>query len=70
MIHQSAKIYGESITGENSQLLENVILGYPDRQILNAIMTRNIKIENYQYQGSNTGENALIRANTIIILQG
>ena len=41
-------------------------MGYPDRQILNVIRTKNIKIENYQCQGSNIGENALIRANTII----
>lgn len=66
MIHESARIYGESIVGRNSYILENVILGYPDGQILNAIHSRCIKIEDYKYQGSNIGENALIRANTII----
>jgi len=66
VIHESARIYGESIIGENSYILENVILGYPDKQILNVIRAKNIKIEDYQYQGSNIGENALIRANTII----
>lgn len=66
MIHESARIYGESIIGGNSHILENVILGYPDRQILNVIRAKNIKIEGYQYQGSSIGENALIRANTII----
>ena len=66
MIHDSARIYGDSTVGINSSILENVILGYPDGQILNAIHSRGIKIEDYQYQGSNIGENALIRANTII----
>lgn len=66
MIHESARIYGKSIIGENSHILENVILGYPDRQILNVIWAKNIKIEDYQYQGSNIGKNALIRAHTII----
>ena len=66
MIHESARIYGESIIGENSHILENVILGYPDRQILNVIWAKNIKIEDYQYHGSSIGEDALIRANTII----
>ena len=66
MIHESARIYGESIVERNSSILENVIVGYPDRQILNAIHSKGIKIEDYQYQGSNIGGNALIRANTII----
>jgi len=66
VIHESARIYGKSIIGENSHILENVILGYPDRQILNAIGVKNIKAEDYQYQGSVLGENVLIRANTII----
>ena len=66
MIHESARIYGKSIIGGNSSILENVILGYPHSQILRAIHAKNIKIEDYQYQGSNIGENALIRPNTII----
>ena len=69
MIHESARIYGKSIVAQNSSILENVILGYPDRQILDAIQAKNIKIEDYQYQGSSLGENALIRANTIIYCQ-
>lgn len=66
MIHESARIYGKSIVGGNSHILENVILGYPDRQILNAIHSKNIKIEDYQHEGTSIGGNALIRANTII----
>jgi len=66
VIHKSAIIYGKTIIGENSYILENVILGYPDRQILKAAYSKNIKIEDYQYQGTQIGQNALIRANTVI----
>ena len=66
MIHESARIYGKSIVGENSYILENVILGYPDRQILSAIHSNDIKIEDYQHEGTSIGENAVIRSNTVI----
>jgi acetyltransferase-like isoleucine patch superfamily enzyme len=66
VIHESARIYGESVVGRNSSILENVILGYPDRQILNVVHSKGIKVKDHQYEGSNIGENALIRANTII----
>jgi len=66
VIHQSARIYGKSTVTENSFILENVILGYPDRESLNNIRAKNIRVEDSQHQGSSVGENALIRANTII----
>jgi acetyltransferase-like isoleucine patch superfamily enzyme len=66
LIHESARVYGKTIVGANSYILENVILGYPDRQILNALRSGNTRIEDYQYEGTHLGENALIRANTVI----
>lgn len=66
MIHESARIYGKSTVGINGVILENVILGYPDRQILETIHSESIRIEDYHYQGSIVGENALIRSNTIL----
>lgn len=66
MIHESARIYGKTVVGRNSHILENVILGYPDRQILDAVRSGNTRIEDYQYGGTHIGENAVIRANTVI----
>jgi acetyltransferase-like isoleucine patch superfamily enzyme len=66
LIHESVKIYGKSVIGENACILENVILGYPDVQILDTICSKNIKVEDYQYQGASIGQNAMIRANTVI----
>lgn len=66
MIHESARIYGKTILGGDSHILENVILGYPDRQILDAVSSGNTRVEDYQYEGAQIGENAVIRANTVI----
>jgi UDP-3-O-[3-hydroxymyristoyl] glucosamine N-acyltransferase len=38
IVHESARIYGRSEIGENSIILENVILGYPQADILKEIV--------------------------------
>jgi len=65
-IHSSARIYGKSSIGKGSLILENVIIGYPRTDTLNIIRVKDISIEGYQFQGATIGDNALIRANTII----
>ncbi|HUV56163.1 MAG TPA: DapH/DapD/GlmU-related protein [Dehalococcoidales bacterium] len=65
-IHSSAIIYGKSSIGKDSLILENVIIGYPHTEILNITKAKGISIEDYQFQGATIGDNALIRANTII----
>jgi UDP-3-O-[3-hydroxymyristoyl] glucosamine N-acyltransferase len=37
IVHESARIYGISEIGENSIILENVILGFPQADILKEI---------------------------------
>ena len=66
MIHESARIYGKSTVGENSIILENVILGYTDRQVLKYIVSEGSNIENHKYKGTTIGDNALIRPHTSI----
>ena len=65
-IHKSAILYGKNSIGRGSRIMENVALGYPDRELLNKISEEKREIENYHYQGVTTGENALIRSGTII----
>ena len=65
-IHPSARLYGNSIIGENSQIMENVVLGYPDRDILKDMEEKGLPIEDGSFPGAVIGENALIRANCII----
>lgn len=66
MIHESARIYGRTALGHNSLILENVILGYPHRQILQALRSKGQRIEDQQYDGTWIGDNALIRSESII----
>lgn len=65
-IHKSAKLYGSSAVGENSVVLENVILGYPQRDIMADIVRAHIEIEEHDFSGSVIGKNAYIRAGTTI----
>ncbi|MDD2439974.1 MAG: acyltransferase [Methanosarcinaceae archaeon] len=65
-IDHSSKIYGTSVLGENSIVLENVILGYPEHGILMKIIEQNKEIEDFEFPGCNIGPGALIRPNTTI----
>lgn len=66
MIHETVRLYGNNRLGSNCRILENVIIGYPDAAILNKIEEQKLKIEDYEFQGTVIGTNALIRAGTII----
>jgi acetyltransferase-like isoleucine patch superfamily enzyme len=65
-IHKSAILYGKNSIGKGSRIMENVILGYPDRELLNKMKRGKEGVGDYLYQGVTTGENALIRPGTII----
>jgi len=66
IIHESAILYGKNSIGQGSRIMENVILGYPDRELLDKIEREGEDIESYLYQGVIIGENALIRSGAII----
>ena len=66
MIHNTAKMYGNSRLGHNYNILENVMLGYPDASVLDEIAKKKIKVENHEYEGTVIGENATIRPNSTI----
>ena len=65
-IHEAAILYGKNSIGKGSRIMENVILGYPDRELLKKMEGEGKEIEHYPYQGVITGKNALIRSGTII----
>lgn len=65
-IHRSAKIYGESIIGENTLVLENAILGYPEHRILMEITEQGKEIEEHDFQGCVIGPGSTIRPGTTI----
>jgi acetyltransferase-like isoleucine patch superfamily enzyme len=65
-IHSSAKIYGSSTIGNNSVILENVIIGYPEHNFLTRILESGGTIEASDFQGCQIGSGSFIRPNTTI----
>ena len=66
MIHSSVRQYGENHIGYGSQIMENVILGYPDRSLLKENGESSSGFESANYPGADIGSNALIRSGTVI----
>ena len=60
MIHESARIYGNTKIGRNPVIMENVIIGYPTSSLLKGEWTRQ------DFRGAVIGDNAIIRSNTVI----
>ncbi|RLI86672.1 MAG: N-acetyltransferase [Archaeoglobales archaeon] len=58
MIHESARIYGNTKIGRNPVIMENVIIGYPTANLLGS--------ETKHLKGAVIGDNAVIRSNTVI----
>ena len=54
-IHNSSKIYGTSVIGKGTVIMENVILGYPEHRVLMEILKQNVEIENYDFPGCTIG---------------
>ena len=65
-IHRSAKLYGSSSVGNNSVVLENVILGYPQHDILTEILKEGAEIDDYKQPGTIIGDSAFIRAGSTL----
>ena len=65
-IHSSAKIYGTSVIGKDTIILENVILGYPEHKVLMEILKQNLEIEDFDFPGCTIGQNSIIRIGSTI----
>lgn len=65
-IHTSAKIYGSTTIGENCTVMENVILGYPQQDILLQVTSQGKQIEDFEFHGCDIGSGSFIRAGTTI----
>ncbi|MGP8322232.1 MAG: acyltransferase [Methanosarcinaceae archaeon] len=66
IIHNTTKLYGSSCLGHSSNILENVMIGYPDAYVLDDIARKKIKVENHEYEGTIIGNGAIIRPNSTI----
>lgn len=65
-IHESCRIYGNSVIGKNCTIMENTILGYPSNRLLNEIASKGAELETYPFNGVVIGEGAMIRSNSTI----
>lgn len=65
-IHNSSKIYGTTVIGEGTVVMENVTLGYPEHRVLMEIIKMGIEIEDYDFPGTTVGKDSFIRAGTTI----
>ncbi|MDW7732239.1 MAG: DapH/DapD/GlmU-related protein [Methanolobus sp.] len=65
-IHRSARLYGSTTMGENCTVMENVILGYPQHDILLRILSEGKEIEDFEFPGCHIGDDSFIRAGTTI----
>lgn len=65
-IHSSSKVYGTSVIGKDTIILENVILGYPEHRVLMEILKQDKEIEDFDFSGCIIGPNSIIRAGSTI----
>jgi len=65
-IDGSAHIYGNTLLGGGSVILENVILGYPEHKILTEIISQDLDIDNFDFPGCTIGPNSFIRPGSTI----
>lgn len=63
---RSSRVYGRSEIGENAVISENVLLGYPEENILRGLLREGKKIEEGDFPGVKLGRNCVIRPNSII----
>lgn len=65
-IHESVKYYGRNHIGDDTMIMENVMLGYPTADIFLQLRDGKRNIEELDYEGCRIGTNCTIRAGVAI----
>jgi len=65
-IHESVKHYGINRVGDDTMLMENVILGYPTGDIFLEIRDGKQRLEELSYEGCRIGTNTILRAGVAV----
>lgn len=60
-IHSSVKYYGKNYVGDDTMIMENVVLGYPTSDIFLQIRDGQGNIDDLQYDGCRIGINSILR---------
>ena len=64
--HHTVRTYGRNSVGDNSILLDNVLLGFPSTQLLLDLRQVDLNLEHADYEGCTIGPNAIIRSDAVI----
>jgi acetyltransferase-like isoleucine patch superfamily enzyme len=64
-MHQSVRAYGRNRVGDDSLVLEEVILGHPTADVLLELKARKSSSEYVDYEGTHIGANAVIRSHAV-----
>lgn len=65
-IHHSVRTYGQNSAGDDSMILDNVILGSPSTELLLRLRQVDLNLEQADYGGAQIGTNAIIRSGAVI----
>ena len=65
-VHETVRFYGRNDVGDNSLVLENVILGYPTTDTLVSMREERMRADFFDFEGSKIGHNAIIRSEAVI----
>ena len=60
-VHKSVHYYGINYVGDNSMIMENVVLGYPTSDLFVQIRDNKLNIEDLQHEGCKIGTNSILR---------
>ena len=64
--HHTVRSYGRNSVGDNSMILDNVLLGVPSTQLLLGLRQVDLNLEHADYDGAVIGLNAIIRSAAVI----
>ncbi len=64
--HHTVRTYGRNSIGDDSIILENVLLGYPSTRLLLELRQVDLNLEHADYPGTRIAHNAIIRSDAVI----
>jgi len=64
--HHTVRSYGRNSVGDNSIILDNVLVGVPSTDLLLSLRQVDLNLEHADYEGASIGHNAIIRSDSVI----
>ena len=65
-VHHTVRSYGRNAIGDDSMILDNVILGFPSTNLLLELRQVDLNLEHADYEGCSIDHNAVIRSDVVI----